>query len=78
MGSQNFSKEHIDPEFAIRKPGKKFFIVGKVFKVLWPELLGQDNGTTTITADSRFGERLMTKVRWFVIVKEGRNFCTCL
>jgi hypothetical protein len=53
-------------------------VVGKVFKVLWPELLGQDNGTATVTADARFGEEIMTKVRWFVVVKDGRNFCTCL
>lgn len=77
-GHNNQMPEVFDPNFKIRKPGKRFFVVGKAFKVLWPELLGQDNGATTVTKDSRFDEDIMTKVRWFIVIKEGRNFCTCL
>jgi hypothetical protein len=51
--------------------------------VLWPELAGYniDNMTvvTTIAVDSRFKrERIITKIRWFVVIKEGEKWCTCL
>ncbi|ORY18203.1 hypothetical protein BCR34DRAFT_456380, partial [Clohesyomyces aquaticus] len=56
-----------------------FFKTGVVFKVLWPELAGDTNGDMTIVTNSRFeGEKIFAKIRWFVVVREGYDCCSCL
>jgi hypothetical protein len=65
--------------FYIRRPGKKFFVVGKVFKILWPEAAGFTVDGITVLTDTRFrNEKFVTKIRWFVVVKEGKDCCSCL
>jgi hypothetical protein len=46
--------------------------------VLWPELLGTANNKVTIITEQTTGEQIATKIRWFVVVREGNNFCSCL
>jgi hypothetical protein len=50
----------------------------KVFKILWPEPAGDLTGKATIVSDPEFGEAIASKIRWFVVVKEGNNSCSCL
>ncbi|KAF2087089.1 hypothetical protein K490DRAFT_57161 [Saccharata proteae CBS 121410] len=70
-------REHLDPRYMIRRPGYGFFKVGKVFKCLWPEPTTMpDNNNTVVTGP--MGERIYAKIRWFVVIREGRNACTCL
>jgi hypothetical protein len=33
---------------------------------------------TDVITDPRFGENFIVKIRWFVVVQEGDNSCTCL
>ena len=78
--------------FKVRPHGWKFFIVGKVslyrphkcysnrskvFKLYWPEPAG-DGSATDITEDKRFGERIFCKIRWFIVVKQGKDCSTCV
>jgi hypothetical protein len=64
--------------FQIRRPGYRFFKRGVVFRVLWPELAGDANQNITIATTGAFGEQTFYKIRWFVVIREGHNFCTCL
>jgi len=51
----------------------------QVFKTLWPELLGTSADTVTTTEEAQSdGGNFTTKVRWFVVVKEGKKYSTCL
>lgn len=56
----------------------KFFKPGRVFKILWPELAGAVDDDTTVTDDSRFGEKILAKIRWFMVVSDGRGACTAV
>jgi len=55
-----------------------FFVRGRVIRVLWPELGGDYNSSVTWTKDARYGEGIVTKIRWFIVVKENQRFCTCI
>jgi hypothetical protein len=46
--------------------------------VLWPELLGTLNNKVTVVTEQTTGEQIATKIRWFVVVREGNDFCSCL
>lgn len=66
-------------DFSVRLPGYKFFKIGVVFRVLWPELEGDVDDNMTMVTTSRFPqENQSVKVRWFVVVREGHGCCTCL
>jgi len=71
--------EELDKDFKIQKQPRRFFRVGKVFKVLWPELPGHSFEGVTVVTDMKYtSETIVTKIRWFVVVKEGRESCTCV
>ncbi|KAI5362499.1 hypothetical protein Slin15195_G061560 [Septoria linicola] len=78
--------EKLFPGFAIRVPGRKFFVVGRVFLVLWVEPAGDSHSditTMTETVDpgtttSRWNERVFSKVRRFVVIREGTDYCSAL
>jgi len=44
--------------------------------MLFPEMAGDTQ--TDITMEERFQEPIYCKIRWFVVVKEGKNYCTAL
>lgn len=72
-------REMLDPRFQKHYPGREFYKVGKVFKVLWPEPAGNPQaGVTFITGPETFNEPIFAKIRWFVVIREGRDCCTCL
>jgi hypothetical protein len=51
----------------------------QVFRVLWPEVAGYTtNENITVITDTRFGENFVSKIRWFVVVKEEDNSALCL
>lgn len=74
--------ERLFKSFRLRDQPRKFFTVGKVFLVLWVEPAGESNtGVTGLeigTTIGRFGERAFSKVRRFVVVREGDNYCSAL
>ncbi|KAH7062218.1 hypothetical protein B0J12DRAFT_230432 [Macrophomina phaseolina] len=71
--------ETLDPRFRRHYPGRDFYKIGKVFKVLWPEPAGNpQSGVTFITGPASYGEPIYAKIRWFVVIREGRDCCTCL
>jgi hypothetical protein len=75
------TSEKIDKSYQIRtKDYKKFFKVGRVFSTLWTEGLGGNVGKfdPTFISVVRFGEKVHTKVRRFVVVREGNRSVTCL
>ena len=74
--------EKLFEEFRRRLRPKKYFTVGKVFHVLWTEPAGESNTVVTTlepgTSVGRFGERVFSKVRKFVVVREGESYCSAL
>ena len=82
MGTDNEVAEQLFDSFRRRETPRKFFTVGKVFLVLWVEPAGESNTLVTNlepgTSFGRFGERVFSKVRRFVVVREGENYCSAL
>jgi hypothetical protein len=65
--------------YKVIRNGKKFFTVGRVFAMLWTEPTGDktDSGSLFISTIV-FGERVYSKIRRFVVIKEGTRDCQCL
>ena len=82
LPSDNEVYERLFRSFRLRDQPRKFFTVGKVFHVLWVEPAGESNtqvtGLEVGTTIGRFGERAFSKVRRFVVVREGDNYCSAL
>lgn len=80
--AENDVTERLFKSFRLRDQPRKFFTVGKVFLVLWVEPAGESiTGVTGLeigTTIGRFGERAFSKVRRFVVVREGDNYCSAL
>jgi len=71
-------------EFKVQRT-RNFFHVGRVFRVYWPEPLGQIPGTdqTSVTANdvqtTMTEQTVFMKIRWFVVIRRGDGpFCSCL
>lgn len=80
-GTGNDEHERLDPDFKLRK--RDFFSVGRVFLVLWSEPAGGNKNASTITRGSDYntglyGEPVHSKVRRFVVIREGENYCSAL
>ncbi|KAE9986451.1 hypothetical protein EG328_005677 [Venturia inaequalis] len=50
----------------------------KVFLILWPELAGDGARDDRTLATIAYGEKAFTKIRWFVVIVEGHQDCSCL
>lgn len=82
--------EQLFPTFRVRSNPRRFFAVGTVFMVLWSEPAGETNTRITggITAgipprtpgitQGRHGEKVFSKVRRFVVIREGLTYCSAL
>jgi hypothetical protein len=73
--------ERLFPDYIIRQA--RFFSVGRVFLVLWAEPAGGNTGTVVTvqqqgTILNHLGERVFSKVRRFVVIRESRNYCSAL
>lgn len=49
----------------------------KVFRILWPEPAGQSD-QVSVYSQGAFNEDYHMKVRWFVVIREGSSFSSCL
>jgi hypothetical protein len=78
LGTQSGEAEKLDPSFYIRP--SKFFVFGRVFKILWAEPAGGNTAVTQNTVENKFGERVHSKVRWFVVIRQtqGAKYCSAL
>ncbi|QDS69656.1 hypothetical protein FKW77_009443 [Venturia effusa] len=57
-----------------KKQSRGFWKVGKVIKILWPELAGNKTGNQTVLSDERFrDEKIITKIRWAISTYGGRG-----
>ncbi|KAK4565695.1 hypothetical protein LTR86_003543 [Recurvomyces mirabilis] len=78
------SGERLYSSFKVRN--RQFYCVGRVFLVLWAEPAGESRSTVQTTnplqerevSTGRFGERVFSKVRHFVVIKAGQGFCTAV
>ncbi|KAF9640771.1 hypothetical protein BFW01_g12577 [Lasiodiplodia theobromae] len=77
VGARAGDAEGLDRRFVRHYPGRDFYKVGRVFKILWPEPAGNwHEGVTFVTG--AYGEQIYNKIRWFVVIREGQDCCTCL
>ena len=74
--------ERLFASFRRREQARKFFTTGKVFLVLWVEPAGESNTLVTSyepgTSLGRFGERVFSKVRRFIVIREADTYSSCL
>lgn len=75
--------EQLYSNFRMRK--RDFFELGRVFLVLWVEPAGETGSVVTSVVPSdqaistgAFNERVFSKVRRFVVIREGNNYCSAL
>ncbi|KAK5696193.1 hypothetical protein LTR97_008613 [Elasticomyces elasticus] len=86
------AEERLFSTFKVREKPQRFFKVGRVFLILWTEPAGAgatavtsyaQNDRTITAADrglipGRFGEKVYSQVRRFVVIREGAHFCSAL
>ena len=76
--------EPLDESYRVRNTDyKKFFRAGRVFQTLWTDPLSSTTNDGVQTFQSKvslvaFDERVHSKVRRFVVVRQGDRCCTCL
>jgi hypothetical protein len=76
--------ETIDPSYQVRKKDwKEFFRIGRVFSTLWTDSLGNNTSNVDPTFLSevfevKYGERVYSKIRRFIVVREGDRAVSCL
>ena len=73
--------EQLFEGFRRRGSPRRFFTLGKVFRVLWSEPAGDTRALVTFEpgiSTARFGERVHSKVRLFVVIREGDTYCSAL
>ena len=77
-GGKSENRDNLYPDYKIHP--SKFFKVGRVFLVLWDEPFGE--GDTTVSefdeVVNQLGQRVFSKARRFVVVREGAHFCHAL
>ncbi|EME45358.1 hypothetical protein DOTSEDRAFT_150357, partial [Dothistroma septosporum NZE10] len=67
--------ERLDP--AYKKRSSSFFSRGKVFLTLWSEPTTREDPSTEVTR-VRFGQTVFSRIRRFIVIKEGPAFCTAV
>lgn len=76
-GTDESQSSTLHPAYTIR--GANFYVVGRVFFVLWSEPAGgRATSFTRGTVLNAFGERVFSKIRRFVVVRQGATSCTAL
>ncbi|KAF2268654.1 kinase-like protein [Lojkania enalia] len=69
--------ETLDPRFRVQYPGREFFRVGKVFKVMWAEPMGTNPDGSSVSWH-RLRGNVFVRMRCFVVVREGPQYCACV
>lgn len=75
------SAEKIDKSYMIRKKDwQEFFRIGRVFSTLWTDPFSGDFNRTdaTFVSEVIYNERVFSKIRRFVVVREGDRSVSCL
>lgn len=73
--------ERIDSSYKVQtRDYKTFFRVGRVFSTLWTDALGNNAGKVdpTFVSEVLYGERVYSKIRRFIVVREGERSVSCL
>ena len=74
--------EMLFPSYTVRRDANQFFKPGRVFMILWTEPAGTlSEGARPeekFLATVRYGERVYSKIRRFVVVREGTTHCSAL
>ncbi|TAQ87896.1 hypothetical protein B7494_g3787 [Chlorociboria aeruginascens] len=82
--STDSKAERLDKSYKVRNHDyKSFFVPGRVFSTLWtdPYASRTNNGDNTFESSIsivKYNERVHTKIRRFVVVRQGDRSCTCL
>src|SRR6266480_4789660 len=64
-------------DFVNEKAYRQYFRKGRVFRTLWPEPAGSSSESRSdvrITTTS-FGEQVVEKIRWFIVVQSWKSHC---
>jgi hypothetical protein len=75
------TSERIDSSYKVRnKDWREFFRIGRVFSTLWTDSLGNNAGRVdpTFVSEVKYGERVYSKIRRFIVVREGDRSVSCL
>ncbi|KAF4630156.1 hypothetical protein G7Y89_g7987 [Cudoniella acicularis] len=74
------AKEKLDSRYQIRNYDyKKFFRPGRVFSTLWTDPTSEKtNRNQTFISEVMYGEKVHTKIRRFVVVRQRDKCCNCL
>lgn len=83
-GTDRNETETLYSNYRMRK--HDFFSKGRVFLILWVEPAGEAAGSVITTEEpsdqaitiGAFNERVFSKVRRFVIIRDGENYCSAL
>ena len=73
--------ETIDPSYQVRtRDWQEFFRIGRVFSTLWTDQLGNNTSKVdpTFVSEVKYGERVYSKIRRFIVVREGDRAVSCL
>jgi len=72
--------ETIDSSYKVRsRDYKTFFRIGRVFSTLWTDALGNTSKVDpTFVSEVLYGERVYSKIRRFIVVREGERSVSCL
>jgi hypothetical protein len=76
-------REDLDPRYSKRRDAKKFFVVGRVFALLWHESAGEgrpgaEPSLVEHTTVSRYGQRVFSHIRRMAVVRERGGYCVCI
>ena len=76
-GGKGDNRDILYPDYKFHPA--KFFVVGRVFLVLWAEPAG-GAGTAISRHEvlNQLGQRVFSKIRRFVVVREGPHYCSAL
>jgi hypothetical protein len=78
-------EERLYSDYRVRAHPKKFFVLGRVFSVLWSEPAGEEADLVSAAVPinrgivaGRYGQHVFSKVRRFVVIRPGNAYCSAL
>lgn len=78
-GARPGDTEQLDPSYQVRERPRRFFRVGRVFHMLYPEPAGANaDNSTDLSYATKLGERFHIKTRRFIVIRENDSSCTAL
>lgn len=77
-------RESLDHRYYKRPDAKKFFVVGRLFAMLWHENAGESfrSGSSDLSMPvagvAKYGEMIYSHIRRFAVVRERHGYCLCI